>query len=183
MKFTALPVSGAFVIDLDLQVDSRGSFMRLFAGSALAEQGLVASVAQINSSFTLAAGTIRGLHYQTAPAEEAKVIRCVRGRVFDVIADVRRASPTFGTWTSVALSAEDVSSVYIPPGCAHGFMSLIDASEVIYTTSAPYSQTYERVLRWDDPFFEIAWPMPAALVSQKDSSAADFADAGAVVTR
>ncbi|QRM55219.1 dTDP-4-dehydrorhamnose 3,5-epimerase family protein [Sinorhizobium sp. BG8] len=183
MKLNPLSVDGAFLIELDQQEDERGNFTKLFSADLLIEQGLIASIGQINNSVTFNAGTVRGLHYQVEPAAEAKILRCVRGRIYDVVADVRHGSPTFGRWAGVELSAEKLSLVYVPPGCAHGFMSLTDATEVIYTTSAGYSEQHERVVRWDDPFFAIGWPMAPTRVSQKDSSAADFALPGRAVQR
>jgi dTDP-4-dehydrorhamnose 3,5-epimerase len=140
-----------------------------------AASGLNGDFVQCNDIFTRRSGTLRGLHYQTAPYEEAKLVRCVRGAVFDVVVDLRRTSPTYLGWFGTSLSGDTRSMLYVPPGCAHGYLTLEDDSEVIYPVSAPYAAAAERGVRWDDPAFGIEWPVTPTLVSPKDQSWPDYA--------
>jgi dTDP-4-dehydrorhamnose 3,5-epimerase len=169
---------GMAVIELEPFRDERGSFTRTFDAELFAAHGLNARVAQCNSSFNPRAGTLRGLHYQLAPHAECKFIRCIRGRIFDVAVDLRPDSPTHGRWLGVELSADDDLCVFIPEGCAHGFQTLEDGSEIHYQASAAYAPHADRGVRWDDPAFAIRWPDPSAgerTISARDRAFPDYA--------
>lgn len=168
MRFTDAPVDGAFIIDLAPHTDARGFFARAFCADAFAEHGLDFNMVQMNLSYSTARGTLRGLHYQTPPHDEAKLVRCIHGAVYDVVADVRPHSPTFLDWMGVALSANNRRMVYVPPGCAHGFLTLTDDAEVLYPVSEAYAPEHERGLRYDDPAVAIDWPAPINRISDKD---------------
>lgn len=175
MRFEPTSVEGCTVVVPTTFDDERGYFARVWCADELAEAGLVGSIAQINMSGSTRAGTIRGLHWQAAPHAEAKLIRCVTGAVFDVCVDVRAGSPTYGRWFGAEISAADRRAVYVPPGCAHGYQTLVDGTEVIYTSSAPYTPSAERGMRWDDPTVAIRWPITAGVsVSDKDRSWPDW---------
>lgn len=174
MRMDPLPVHGAFVVTPETRSDQRGWFSRLFSDRELTVGGAPFRVAQLNRSFSERRGTLRGLHHQTPPFEEAKLLMCTRGVLFDAIADVRPGSDTFGRWAGTVLEAGDGRLVFVPPGCAHGLLSLTDDCEAIYLTSNDFSAEHERVLRWDDPFFAIAWPIAPAILSDKDRAAPDF---------
>ena len=128
------------------------------------------SVKQINSSFNISRGTLRGLHLQLSPDEEAKLVRCINGAIFDVVADLRPDSPTYLQWFGAELTAEDRVALYIPPGCAHGYQTLEDSSEVLYHVSAAYAPQSESGARYDDPLLGITWPLPVSTISDKDSA-------------
>jgi dTDP-4-dehydrorhamnose 3,5-epimerase len=168
MKFTPTVVDGAFVVALEPHGDDRGSFARAFAVEEFAAHGIPMQVVHANLTHTRHRGTVRGLHYQVAPAREAKLFRCISGGIFQVAADVRRDSPTFGRWVGVELTAANRLALYAPEGCAAGAQALTDDAEALYLVSAAYSPEHERGLRWDDPTFAIAWPLPAAHISDKD---------------
>jgi len=175
MKFTAAPVAGAFLIDLEPRRDDRGSFARLWCRDELAAHGLDASFVQCNYSESARKGTLRGLHYQAAPFGESKLIRCLRGAIFDVIVDVRAGSATFGRWFGSELTAENRRSLYVPEGCAHGYLTLEDATEVEYPVTALYRPDAERGIRWNDPRFGIEWPAVGQLtMSPKDAAWPDY---------
>lgn len=174
MLYKKTDVVGAFVIDLEPRGDERGFFSRMFDVDEFAAQGLEGSFCQINTSMSVKALTLRGLHYQVAPAGEAKLIKCVAGSIFDVVVDLRADSPTFTRWFGGVLTAENRSMLYVPKGCAHGFLTLEDNTEVMYPVSAPYSAQHERVLRWNDPAISIEWPAEPVTVSDKDRAARDF---------
>jgi dTDP-4-dehydrorhamnose 3,5-epimerase len=168
------PVDGCFVIEPDRRGDARGFFSRLFDATTFAEAGLVAHFVQVNNSLSSEAGTLRGLHYQVAPHGEVKLLRCIAGRIFDVVLDLRDGSPTVGKWAGAELSADNRRLMYVPRGCAHGFLTLDPDSEVIYFADTPYAGGHERIVRWDDPRFAIAWPGRPAVLSDKDRSAPDY---------
>jgi dTDP-4-dehydrorhamnose 3,5-epimerase len=174
MKFTPAEIDGAFVVSMEPFVDERGTFARAWCEEEFRLAGVAMTTAQTNVSSSLRAGTIRGLHWQAAPCLEAKLLRCTAGAIFDVIADVRRGSSTFGRWQGFELSAQGLQLVYIPQGCAHGYQTLVDGSEITYNTSTPYAPHTERGLRWDDPTFDIQWPIAEVIVSSKDASWPDF---------
>jgi len=138
------------------------------------QHGLNATVVQCNLSFSERRGTVRGLHYQVAPRAECKLVRCVRGSIFDVIVDLRPSSPTRLQWVAVNLSADNRSALFVPEGFAHGFQTLKDRSEVLYQVSEFYSPEYERGLRWNDPAFAINWPIAATIISERDQNHPDF---------
>ena len=169
MQFTEMRVSGAVVIDLEPRQDARGFFARMLCRKEFEGHALQSDFVQWNNSYSVSRGTLRGLHYQTTPHEEAKLVRCIGGAVFDVVADVRRGSPTFGRWFGVELSATNRRMLFVPPGCAHGYLTMVDGAEVIYGVTAPYAPTAERGVRWDDPLFNIEWPDVGALtLTDKD---------------
>jgi len=170
MKFIETPLSGAYVIELEPFRDERGLFARTFCQKEFAKIGFDKQIVQINYSITRKKGAIRGMHYQRPPASEIKIIRCLQGKVFDVMVDLRAGSPTFMQWHSVELSKDNMRMVYIPEGFAHGFQALTDNAELIYHHSALYRPEYERGLRFDDPALAIAWPLPAGIISIKDQS-------------
>jgi dTDP-4-dehydrorhamnose 3,5-epimerase len=173
MTFEETPIPGAWLVGLEQTIDERGFFARLFCSDEFAERGLATEFAQISDSLSTERGTLRGMHYQAAPAE-AKLVRCIRGSIFDVAIDLRADSPTFKQWFSVELSAENRLMVYVPEGCAHGFLTLEADTELLYFITAPYQAEYQRGVRWDDPAFAIDWPTAPALVSVRDRSFPDF---------
>lgn len=170
MKFIEIPLAGAYTVDLEPFLDERGLFARTFCQNEFASIGFHKQIVQINHSLTGKTGTIRGMHYQVPPACEAKIIRCVRGNVFDVMVDIRKGSPTFLQWHGVELSKDNMRMVYIPEGFAHGFQTLTDDAELIYHHSAFYSPEDARGLRFDDPALAIEWPLPPSVVSPRDQN-------------
>ena len=174
MIFTETPVRGAFLIDLEKRGDERGFFARAFCKNEFAERELETEFVQINNSLSAAKGTLRGMHYQLAPAAEVKVVRCVAGALWDVILDLRPDSPTYGRWFGAELSAENRRMIYAPKGLAHGFVTLQDDTEAFYLVSAFYAPERERGVRWNDPAFGIEWPIRPVVISDKDRDRADF---------
>jgi dTDP-4-dehydrorhamnose 3,5-epimerase len=174
MIFEPTPLSGAFTIALDRRGDHRGFFARFFCTEEFAAQGLETQFVQINNSLTQARATVRGMHYQLPPAAEVKVVRCIRGSLYDVILDLRPDSPTYLRSFGAELTAGNRLMMYVPRGFAHGFMTLEEDSEALYLVSHPYAPEAERGLRWDDPALSIAWPLPATELSAKDRSWPDF---------
>ncbi len=174
MKFIAAPIAGAYLMELEPKSDERGFFARAWCRHELESKGLAGDLAQCNISFNHARGTVRGLHYQLAPHEETKFVRCTAGAIFDVMVDLRRDSPTFKHWFGIELTAENRQMVYVPKGCAHGYQTLADGTEVLYLTSGFYSPEAERGIRWNDPAFRIAWPLAVSVISKRDQSHPDF---------
>jgi dTDP-4-dehydrorhamnose 3,5-epimerase len=176
MRFEQTPLPGAWVIELDLLVDERGWFARMFDAHEFAERGLSTAVVQCNASFNARRGTLRGMHYQVEPHGESKLVRCVRGAIFDVAVDLRADSETRCGWHGVELSAENRRAFYIPAGLAHGFQTLTDDAEVLYQMGAPYVPEAARGVRFDDPAFAIDWPPVDGqrIVSERDRAFADF---------
>lgn len=174
MKFRQTSVHGACLIDLERRGDDRGFFARFFCEDEFGKAGLKTRFAQINTSLTRSAGTLRGMHYQLPPAAEVKVVRCIRGALFDVVLDLRPDSPTFGKWFGETLDAENKTMMYVPEGCAHGFVTLTDDTEALYLVSHPYGPEQERGIRFNDPRFAIQWPITPSEVSAKDGAWPDF---------
>jgi len=174
MKFNPTPLAGACTIDLEKRGDDRGFFARLFCETEFAEAGLETRFLQINNSLSGSKGTLRGLHYQLPPAAEVKVVRCVRGALWDVILDLRAGSASFGKWFGAELSAENRIMMYVPRGFAHGFVTLTNDAEAIYLVSAAYSPDNERGVRYDDPAVGIEWPLQPAEISEKDRNWPDL---------
>jgi len=170
MKFTETPLRGAYVIDVDKIEDQRGFFARIFCVNEMNALGMETSIVQINMSHNLRKGVVRGMHFQVDPAPEAKLMRCIRGSIYDVIVDMRPDSPTFREWFGVELSAENRRALYVPPHFAHGYQALEDGSEVFYPTTGVYTPACERGLRHDDPAIGIRWPLPPSEISAKDQS-------------
>src|SRR5262245_30800519 len=168
MKFTETPLAGAFLIEPELRSDARGFFARVFCRAEFEAHGLEPAVAQCNISHNERKATLRGLHYQIAPREEVKLVRCTRGAIFDAIVDLRPNSASFCRWYGVELSADNRRMIYVPTGFAHGYLTLIDDSEVSYQVSEFYAPEFERGVRWDDPAFEIQWPVWPEFISDKD---------------
>ncbi len=169
MDFHTTKVAGCFVVSLDAISDERGYFSRAWCSEESAEVGAASTVAQINMSQSVDPGLIRGFHWQEPPHAEEKLVRCIHGAVFDVCADVRPDSPTFGQWFGIELDPRNRLAIVIPEGCAHAYQALKPKSEVLYLTSAHYAPTAERGMRWDDPFFAVEWPIHSEIeVSEKD---------------
>jgi dTDP-4-dehydrorhamnose 3,5-epimerase len=173
------PVSlpDAYLVELDPLHDERGWFARTFDAASFDELGLDARVSQCSTSFNTCAGTLRGLHYQAAPHEESKLVRCTRGAIFDVIVDLRPSSPAYCRWLGVALRAGGAESLFVPPGVAHGFQTLEDATEVHYQMSSPYVPDAARGVRWNDQAFAIEWPdapVDGRSMSRRDAGYPDF---------
>ena len=168
-------IAGVWIVTPDVFHDERGQFVRAWMPEEFASRDLDTRIAQGSLALTHRRGSIRGLHYQTAPFEEAKVIRAVRGGVFDVAVDLRRDSPTFLQWVGTELTADNRRVMYIPPGCAHGYQTLADDTEVFYFVSAPYSPPHQRGVRWNDPAFGIEWPFgPPTSIHERDATYPDF---------
>jgi len=174
MIFNETPLSGAYLIDLEKRGDDRGFFARAFCRNEFAEHGLETEFVQMNNSLSASRGTLRGMHYQLDPAAEVKVVRCVAGSLWDVILDLRPASPTFGQWFGAELTSENRRMMYAPRGFAHGFLTLSDDTEAFYLVSAFYAPDRERGIRWNDPRFAIEWPLHPMVISDKDRDRADF---------
>lgn len=179
MIFTELAVAGAFLVEPQRLEDARGFFARSWCRDEFAARGLEPELAQCSISFNPRRGTLRGLHWQAAPCEEAKLVRCTRGAIVDVVLDLRAASPTFLRHAAVTLTAESRAAVYVPKGVAHGFQTLEAASEVFYQISQPYVPPLARGVRWNDPQFGIAWPIDDPILSERDGAYADFVLPGA----
>jgi dTDP-4-dehydrorhamnose 3,5-epimerase len=174
MIFKDAGIDGVLVIEPERHEDERGFFARTWDPDEFAERGLNPELAQCSISFNRARGTLRGLHYQAPPHEEAKLVRCTAGAIFDVAVDLRPGSSTFRDWFGIELSAENRLALYIPEGCAHGFLTLADDSEVHYQISHAYVPDAGRGVRWDDPAFAIRWPGEVVVINDRDRSYADF---------
>jgi len=167
---TPTAVPGPVLVDLERREDERGFFARTFCREEFAAAGLEPVVEQANLSFNHRAGTLRGMHLQVAPAEEAKLVRCTRGAIVDVVVDLREGSPTRYSHVAVELTADNRRALYVPPMFAHGYQTLVDDTEVVYQVSAAYTPGTERGLRHDDPALGITWPLPVTVISAKDAS-------------
>lgn len=176
MKFAPTPLPGAWVIEPELLGDERGWFARTFEVEELRTRGMNPEIAQCNASFNARRGTLRGMHYQADPHGESKLVRCVRGRIFDVALDLRPDSPAYLAWHAVELSAENRAAFYIPAGLAHGFQTLTDDCEVLYQMGYRYVPEAARGVRYDDPAFGIAWPSAGMrlTISERDLAYPDF---------
>ncbi len=177
MIITATPIDDAFLVEPEPFADERGHFARTYDADTFAQRGLDTRISQCSTSFNVRAGTLRGLHYQADPHAEAKLVRCTRGAVYDVALDLRPDSPTFLRWHAVHLSAANGQAFFIPAGCAHGFQTLADDSEVFYQISVPFEPAAGRGVRWNDLVFAIAWPDPPAhgrIMSDRDAGYPDF---------
>lgn len=170
MIISTTPLAGVAVIDLELREDDRGFFARTFDRQEFVDAGLEPLVEQCNLSYNHRAGTLRGMHYQVAPATEAKLVRCTAGAVVDTIVDVRPDSPTYLQHYSIELTADNRRALYVPPMFAHGYMTLVDGAEVAYQVSEAYTPGTERGLRHDDPALGLSWPLPVRAISDKDAS-------------
>lgn len=168
MRFAPTAVAGACVVEPERHADARGFFARTWCAEEFAQAGLDARLSQCSVAYNLRRGTLRGLHYQAPPWAEAKLVRCTRGAVFDVAVDLRPDSPTFRRFVGVELTADNGRALYIPRGCAHGMLTLADASEVFYQISAPHQPDAARGVRWSDPFFGIEWPGRVEVIAPRD---------------
>jgi dTDP-4-dehydrorhamnose 3,5-epimerase len=168
-------IAGVVIVRPDRLEDDRGFFARTWDEDEFAARGLSAHVVQCSISFNRSRGTLRGLHYQAAPHEESKLVRCTAGAIFDVAVDLRPDSPTFKDWVGVELSADNRVALYIPEGCAHGFLTLADDSEIYYQMTEPYAPGTGRGARWDDPAFGIEWPGEVLVIHERDRTYPDFA--------
>jgi dTDP-4-dehydrorhamnose 3,5-epimerase len=175
VKFVELPLEGAYLVRLDQRSDERGFFARSFCVDEFAAAGLPSDFPQQSIARSRRAGTLRGLHLQLQPHAEAKYVRCVRGSIFDAIVDLRPASPTYLQATSVVLDEEAGDALFVPAGCAHGYETLRDDTDVIYAMSARYAPEAARSIRWNDPAFKIAWPIGEPLLSSGDRDAPGLA--------
>ncbi len=174
MKLSPTSIAGVVRIDLEPKTDDRGWFARGFCQQTLADAGHHFTVHQTNLSFNAKAGTLRGMHYQAEPLPDPKIVRCERGAIFDVAIDLRPASATYMKWTGEELTAATGAALLIPAGCAHGFISLTDDSQVLYLMGAPYDADLARGVRWNDPAFGIDWPIEATTINPRDAAYPDY---------
>ena len=174
MIFTETELTGAFIIELETKSDARGFFARSFCQREFVTHGLKPSIAQCNVAFNARKGTLRGMHYQTGINQETKVVRCTRGALHDVIIDLRPDSATFKRHVPVILTSENRKMLYVPEGCAHGFQTLEDDTEVFYQMGEFYVPESAWGVRWNDPAFRISWPLPNPILSERDQTWPDF---------
>jgi dTDP-4-dehydrorhamnose 3,5-epimerase len=172
--FVETQLKGAYIIELEKREDHRGFFARGWDENIFIQHGLIGDVTQQNIAFSKKEGTIRGLHYQKAPHQETKVVRCTRGTIFDVIVDLRPNSATFKQWLGVKLAADDYRVLYVPKDFAQGFQSLEDNSEIMYLVSEVYTPSAEAGIRYNDPSIGIEWPLPVSMITEKDTNWPDF---------
>lgn len=176
MLFTETKIRGVWIIELDRRNDNRGFFARTWCQKEFEEHGLNPHLKQMNVGFTTKKAGIRGLHFQLRPDQEAKTVRCTMGALFDVAVDIRPGSPTYKQWVGVELTAENHRTFYIPEGCAHGYQTLVDDTEILYLTTAFHAPGSARGYRFDDPVFSIQWPLPAGIISDADRSWPSYKD-------
>jgi dTDP-4-dehydrorhamnose 3,5-epimerase len=174
MRFEPLPLEGAWIIELERNVDERGSFARTFCEQEFAEHGLPIHYPQCNLSTNRRTGTLRGMHANIHSKSESKLVRCVRGAIFDVIIDVRPDSPSHHQWAGVELTADNGRALFVPEGFAHGFLTLADETDVYYHMGAVFQPSAARGFRWDDPAFGVTWPQPPTVISERDATYPDF---------
>ena len=177
MNFTRTKIEGVFVIELEPRRDERGFFARQWCAEEFARAGLDTRIAQINTARSVVCGTLRGMHFQRAPHAEVKLVRCASGAVFDVALDLRAHSPTFRQWFGVELDSESGRMLYLPEGCAHGYLTLRPGTDLVYQSSVPYAPTSATGVRHDDPAFGIEWPQPVSVISRQDLDWPDFPSA------
>ncbi len=174
MRFVETPIAGAFVVEVEPIEDERGFFARTWDASQFDDHGLTSCLAQCSISFSRRKGTLRGMHYQVAPHEEAKLVRCTAGAIFDALVDLREDSATYTRSFAVELTPGNGRQLYVPEGCAHGFLTLADSTEVSYQISEAYSPGHSTGVAWDDPVFAIPWPAEAEVMSERDRSYPPF---------
>ena len=174
MIFAETPLTGAFVVGAKAHEDARGHFARIFDADEFATRGLATSWPHVSVAFNKEWGTLRGMHFQTEPHAEAKLVRCVRGSLHDVVVDLRSESPTFKRWAAYELSAANGQMLYVPPGLAHGYLTLEDETEALYLISERYAPHAATGVRWDDPAFAIEWPAEPRVLSDRDRAWPDF---------
>ncbi len=178
MKIVETVLQGVLVLEVEPIADERGFFARTWDRGDLASRGLTTDVGQVSIAFNEVTGTMRGLHYQAAPHYEAKTVRCTAGEIFDVAVDLRDGSPTRLRWVGIELSATNRRGLFVPEGCAHGYVTLTDAAEVQYQISAAYRPDAARGYRWDDPTLAIDWPVPVRRISDRDAALPYFKGVG-----
>jgi dTDP-4-dehydrorhamnose 3,5-epimerase len=174
MIVTPTALAGVFIIDVERLGDERGFFARTYCADELRGHGLELPIAQCSVSFNAAVGTLRGMHYQTAPFGEVKLVRCTMGAIYDVVIDLRPDSPTRNAWVGCELSAENRRMLYVPEGCAHGFLTLLDHTEVFYQISERYHPEAAAGVRWNDPAFDVSWPAEPSVISSRDATYPDY---------
>jgi len=174
--FTETKLKGVYIIELEKLNDERGFFARTWDKEVFEKKGFDSKLVQCNISFNKLKGTVRGIHYQTTPFEESKIVRCTKGKIFDVIIDLRSNSSSYTKWISVELTEQNHYMIFIPKGCAHGFQTLEDDTEVFYQISEFYNSEHYHGIRWNDPKFDIKWPLKISLISEKDASYNNFKD-------
>jgi dTDP-4-dehydrorhamnose 3,5-epimerase len=174
MKFNPTPLADAYTIDLEKREDERGFFARFFCVNEFDKVGLDKNVVQINNSLSKDKGTLRGIHYQLAPKAETKIVRCIKGSLYDVIVDLRPNSPTFLKWFGATLSAENRTMMFVPKGFGHAFLTLEEDTEALYLVTEFYAPEHERGMRWNDPKIGIEWPIEPVIISDKDKNHPDF---------
>jgi len=177
MTFREMTLHAMFEIEIEPMTDVRGFFARTWCQEEFGKHGLNARMVQCSISFNTRKGTLRGMHYQLPPFAEDKLVRCTRGAIYDVVLDLRPESPTFRQWCAVTLTAEKRNMVYVPQGCAHGFLTLADGSEVFYQMSQLYNPDSARGVRWNDPAFQVTWPDAVQVISERDRTYPDFVQA------
>jgi len=170
MKFRATKIQEVYIIEPEPRVDKRGYFIRAFCGKEMEKFGINFNIVQVNRSFTQKKGTIRGLHYQTSPHWEDKIIQCIQGEIYNVVLDLRKDSPAFGKWIAQKLSGKNKKMILVPKGCANGFQTLTNDCLIEYFMSEYHMPKHGFGIRWDDPFFKIKWPIKKAFLSEKDKS-------------
>ena len=169
MIFTSLPLEGAYSINIDKKDDSRGFFARLYCREEFEKQGLITNLVQMNTTLSRETGTIRGLHFQNLPKAEVRIVRCLRGKIWDVIVDIRAKSPTYGQWYGKELNEENRTMMYVPKGFAHGFQTLVDDVELLYLHSEFYSSEHEGGILYNDKTIGVDWPLPVSEISERDT--------------
>jgi dTDP-4-dehydrorhamnose 3,5-epimerase len=174
MRFEKLTIDGAMLVHIEPRRDDRGFFARTFCVNEFAAQGLSTAAVQASISYNLKSGTVRGMHFQWPPSQEGKLVRCLRGQIFDVLLDLRPGSPSYLRHQSVVLDQDNRDAVFIPPGIAHGFQTLADHTEVLYQMTDFYEPELQTGFRWNDPQFGISWPLQDIEISDRDASCADF---------
>ena len=174
MKFTETSLTGSVVVEIEQRVDARGFFARSWCAQEFAEKGLPENMVQSSISFNLKAGTLRGMHYSVFPAEESKLIRCTKGSIYDVIVDLRRGSDTYLNHFAITLSEQNHTALFIPPGFAHGFLTLEEYTEILYMMNDYYKPDCTRGCRWNDPLFNIPWPNEIKVIDERDRTYPDF---------
>ena len=174
MIFEETKLAGAFIIKLEKLEDERGFFARAWCQKEFDDMGINSRIVQANLSYNEKKGTLRGMHYQVSPYQEAKLVRCFRGAIYDVIVDLRSDSPTYKEWIGVELSAQNRQVLFVPEGFAHGFQTLENQTEVFYQVSEFYTPGAEKGARYNDPAIGIEWPLPVSVISEKDAGWADY---------
>lgn len=174
MRFEETGIDGVVVVDLELEPDARGSFGRAYAQDQFAERGLLPKVVHVNVSFNPRTATLRGLHFQAEPLPDPKLVRCTAGELFDVVVDLRVESSSYLDWFGVELSAANRRSLHVPAGCAHGFVTLRDSTEILYLMGERYAPELVQGVRWNDPLFAIDWPIEPSVISRRDATYPDY---------